>query len=246
MQRLGHGHRILAAHHSPAVLTLVSNTLRREGFDVLSTTESRTLLRLAREVRSALVLLDVAADGLRVCQEIRRFSNVPIIMIIDAGGTQDVILGLKQGADACIMKPFSTSELLARINALLRRSKALTSATVNYLVSDELSIDFNQGVVTVAGKMVSLSPKEYEVLTLLAGDAGRTCTHRDILTHIWGEAYASNGHVLQMTVGRLRKKIRDSAANPKHIVTRSGIGYLFRKPAPAPGRQAGRATPLAR
>lgn len=241
METFGHSRRILAAHNDAALLKLVNRMLRLEGYHVLSTTEGKTAVRLSREVRPALVLLDMAGDGLRICEDIRQFSNVPVIILSNAGETDDIVRSLEHGADAHVIKPFAAAELVSRVNAILRRTEAPGRA-VSHLISDELFIDFNRGLVTLAGEVVDLSPREYEVLSLLAGDAGRTCSHRDILTQVWGESYAGNSHVLQMTVGRLRKKIKDSAANPRHIVTRSGIGYLFRMTRPAPGR----AIPLAR
>jgi len=223
---------ILVVDDDPRLLRLVKRDFALEGYQVITASDGKTALQLAENVHPDLVLLDVMLpdlDGFQVCKRMREFLQSPIMMLTAKGRTEDVVQGLDIGADEYLTKPFSIDELLARVKALLRRTKFPEEMPQPLFASGKLCIDFSQHHVTIEGIEIIITPTEYRILCLLARNAGRILTHDQLLNEIWGEEYRSDSHVLRTTVTRLRKKIRDDPSNPKYIVTRQGVGYMFKK-----------------
>ncbi len=224
---------ILTADDDPQLLRLVARNLQLEGYDVLTASDGKQAIEQIEAHQPDLVLLDVMMpkmDGFSVCQRVREFSTVPIIIVTARGQDQDKIRGLDLGADDYLTKPFSVDELLARVRAVLRRTHytanenaaARTTATFG-----ELSIDFSQHLVTRAGKEVTLTPTEYRIISYLAQNAGRVVTQDLLLEHVWGSEYVGESHMLQVNVNRLRRKLEADPTHPRYILTKVGIGYLL-------------------
>jgi DNA-binding response OmpR family regulator len=224
---------VLTADDDPQLLRLVARNLQLEGYDVLTASDGKQALEQVEAHQPDLVLLDVMMpkmDGFTVCQRVREFSTLPIIIVTARGQDQDKIRGLDLGADDYLTKPFSVDELLARVRAVLRRAhytanenaSARTTATFG-----EVSIDFAQHLVTRAGTEVTLTPTEYRIISYLAQNVGRVVTQDLLLEHVWGSEYVGESHMLQVNVNRLRRKLEADPAHPRYILTKVGIGYLL-------------------
>ena len=224
---------VLVVDDDPGLLKLVRVNLEMEGYSVVTALDGKAALQLINDEEPALILLDImmlGMDGFQVCESVREFSEVPIIMLTARGRPEDIVHGLDIGADDYVIKPFSINELLARVKAVLRRKKFPEEMPQPPFTSGELCIDFSGRQVTVAGKEVVLPPTEYRILCLLARNAGRVITQDHLLTEIWGQEYRGDTHTLQVAIARLRKKIGDDPSNLKYILTRPGIGYTFKQP----------------
>jgi DNA-binding response OmpR family regulator len=224
---------LLVVDDDPTLVKLVSLNLEMDGYQVVTAANGETAIELIQKEQPALVLLDVmmpGMDGFQTCTRVREFSEIPIIMLTAKGGVEDVVHGLDIGADDYVVKPFSITELLARIKAVLQRSKFPQEPAQPPFTSGQLSINFAHHQVTIDDKEVLLPPTEYRILCLLARNAGRVITHDNLLTEVWGKEYRSDTHILQVAVARLRKKLGDDSSNPKYIATRPGIGYTLKKP----------------
>ncbi len=225
---------ILVADDDPQLLRLITRNLQLEGYEVLAASDGQQALEAIEARVPELVLLDVMMprlDGFTVAERVREFSSVPIIIVTARGQDQDKIRGLDAGADDYLTKPFSVDELLARVRAVLRRSR-LTSADSGQtarakMTVGDLSVDFVQHVVTMQGKEVVLTPIEYRLLSYLIQNAGRIVTHDLLLEYVWGTEYAGESHLLQVNMNRLRRKIEPDAAHPRYILTKVGVGYIL-------------------
>ena len=224
---------ILVVDDDPGILKLVTLNLELEGYQVMTAGDGKTALQLIENEQPTLVILDVmmpGLDGFQVCERVRQFSDVSILMLTAKGRSEDVINGLNKGADDYVVKPFSSDELLARVRAILRRARFPEEMPQPPFVSGDLVIDFAQHRVTSGADEVLLTPTEYRILCLLARNAGKAITQDHLLSEVWGQEYCGDTHILQVAVARLRKKIGEDAGSPKYIVTRPGIGYVFKKP----------------
>ena len=181
-----------------------------------------------------LVVLDLrlpGTSGFEVLQHIRELSQVPVIFLTASDREEDAVQALKAGADDYITKPFSPSELLARIEAVLRRrAAALPTETRRSLVLEDLTINFAEREVTLAGEPVSLSATEYKLLYELATHAGRVLTYDQILQRVWGPEYSGETELVRSFVRNLRRKLREDARNPRFILTERQVGYRMPKP----------------
>jgi DNA-binding response OmpR family regulator len=225
---------IVAADDDPQLLRLVTRNLQMDGYEVIAASDGQQALEQIEASLPDLALLDLMMprlDGFTVCQRVREFSNLPIIILTARGADQDKIRGLDLGADDYLTKPFSIEELLARVRAVLRRSQAAhndaghgvqTVATIG-----DLSIDYGQHRVTMSGRDVDLTPVEYRVLAYLAQNAGRVITQDLLLTHVWGDEYEGESHLLQVNVNRLRRKLEPDPTHPRYLLTKTGVGYLL-------------------
>lgn len=225
---------ILTADDDPQLLRLVSRNLQLDGYDVLTAADGQQALELIEARSPDLVLLDVMMpilDGFAVCQRVREFSSVPIIILTARGNDQDKIRGLDLGADDYLTKPFSVDEFLARVRAVLRRAQLSAVDTAQALRSrvtiGELTVDYAQHQVTMSGREVELTPIEYRLLAYLTQNAGRIVTQDLLLEHVWGAEYIGESHLLQVNINRLRRKLEVDAAHPRYIQTKTGIGYLL-------------------
>ena len=224
---------ILTADDDPQLLRLVMRNLQLEGYDVLVASDGKQALEQIETHQPELVLLDVMMpkmDGFTVCQRVREFSSVPIIIVTARGQDQDKIRGLDLGADDYLTKPFSVDELLARVRAVLRRAQFMANdraATMRTTTIGDLTIDFGQHLVSKAGSEVTLTPTEYRIISYLALNAGRVVTQDLLLEHVWGAEYVGESHMLQVNINRLRRKLEADPSHPRYILTKVGIGYLL-------------------
>ncbi len=225
---------IVAADDDPQLLRLVTRNLEFEGYEVLPTSNGQQALEQIEAHGPDLVLLDVMMprmDGFTVCQRVREFSAVPIIIVTARGQDQDKVRGLDLGADDYLTKPFSVDELLARVRAVLRRTQFTANEHAHVLRTTttigHLMVDYGQHLVTMAGQEVALTPIEYRLLAYLALNAGRVVTQDLLLEHVWGTEYLGESHMLQVNINRLRRKIEADPSYPRYILTKVGIGYLL-------------------
>jgi len=229
--------RIVTADDDPQLLRLIARNLEFEDYDVTTASDGIFALEQIERVAPDLVLLDVMMprmDGFTVCQRVREFSAVPIIIITARGQDQDKVKGLDLGADDYLTKPFSVEELLARVRAVLRRTQfrsdeamagRATTATIG-----ALSIDYTQHLVTLNEQEVTLTPTEYRLLAYLAQNVGRVLTQDLLLEHVWGADYVGESHMLQVNINRLRRKLEADPTHPQYLKTKVGIGYLLANP----------------
>ena len=235
---------VVTADDDPQLLRLVARNLQFEDYEVLTASDGQAALALIEAHTPDVVLLDVMMpkmDGFTVCHRVREFSTVPIILITARGQDQDKIRGLDLGADDYLTKPFSVDELLARVRAVLRRSQftaseAASLARAKQTIGD-LSIDYTQHQVLLAGQEIPLTPIEYRLLAYLAQNAGRIVTQELLLSHVWGAEYAGESHMLQVNINRLRHKLEADPTHPRYIRTKVGIGYLLALPSEESGNR---------
>jgi DNA-binding response OmpR family regulator len=228
---------ILAVDDEPRLLKFVAYNLESEGYAVLTATDGQQALDLIKEHKPDLVLLDLMMpemDGFSVCQAIRQFSAIPIIIVTARGQDQDKIRGFDLGADDYLTKPFSVEELIVRIRAVLRRTQVTTNdyayALQTTMTIGPLSIDDARHQVKMADQEIVLSPLEYRLLFYLAQNAGRVMSQEQLLAQVWGEEYAGEGHLLRVNMSRLRSKLEPDPAHPRYLLTKVGIGYMLATP----------------
>lgn len=224
--------RILIVDDEPRYLRLLEANLRTEGYEVATAQDGVQALDVFSAQPIDLVLLDVMMprlDGFGVCQRLREFSNVPIVILTARGEEQDRVRGLDLGADDYLVKPFSATELLARVRAVLRRAHvpAETTGQARFFAHGDLKIDFARAEVWRGEEPVSLSATEYRLLLQFTHNVGKILTSEDLLTSVWGSEYRNDKEILWVSIARLRQKLELDAHAPHHIVTRSGLGYLM-------------------
>jgi two-component system, OmpR family, KDP operon response regulator KdpE len=233
---------IVTADDDPQLLRLVTRNLQLEGYNVIAASDGQQALTEIKENSPDLVLLDVMMpkmDGFTVCNRVREFSTVPIIIVTARGQDQDKVRGLDLGADDYLTKPFSVDELLARVRAVLRRAQFSAKEWANDLQENttigDMTIDFSQHIVTMAGREITLTSTEYSIIAYLAQNAGRVLTQDLLLEHVWGSEYVGESHMLQVNINRLRHKLEVDPAHPHYIHTKVGVGYFL---ADRPGASA--------
>jgi DNA-binding response OmpR family regulator len=226
-------HRILVVDDEPAVTDLLAYNLRKAHYDVLIAVDGREALRLAHAGAPDLIVLDVMLpelDGLDVCREIRRTSQVPIIMLTAHGEEVDRVVGLELGADDYVAKPFSVRELLARIKAVLRRSSSTPGeSTGAALVAGPggLRLDVAQREASVQGARLALSRLEFDLLHTLLSGAGRVYTREQLLEQVWGYDFPGDPRAVDSVVKRLRGKLRELDPQADGIGAVRGVGYKW-------------------
>jgi len=223
--------RILVVDDEPRYVRLMEANLVAEGYQVLKAYDGQTAVEIVADKQPDLVLLDVMMpiiNGFAACERIREFSNVPIIMVTAKGEEQDRVRGLDVGADDYIVKPFSATELLARVRAVLRRAQVSGSTFEQAVFThNNLKIDLARAEVFKDEKMVFLSATEYRLLLQFVHNLGSILTSEDLLVNVWGPEYRDDKEILWVSISRLRQKLEDDPRNPQHIVTRSGLGYTM-------------------
>jgi two-component system, OmpR family, KDP operon response regulator KdpE len=223
--------KILIVDDAQQVRRVLRTALSAEGYTIFEAGTGEEALELFRMTPPDAILLDVnmpGMTGLETCQEIRRHSDVPILMLTVRNAERDKVLALDAGADDYVVKPFGMQELLARLRAALRRRGALAKLT-NF-ESKPLAVDFEARRVTANGKEVHLTPKEFELLKQLIVNAGKPLTHRRLLQTVWGPDYGDEPEYLRVMVNQLRKKIESDPAKPKLVLTEPWVGYRFQPP----------------
>lgn len=224
--------RILIVDDEPRYLRLLEANLRTEGYEVVTAADGAQAVDVFTNQPIDLVLMDVMMpklDGFGATQRIREFSNTPIIILTAKGDEQDRVRGLDLGADDYLVKPFSATELLARVRAVLRRAQPTpeVGGQSRFFTHGSLKIDFARAEIWKGETPVSLSATEYRLLLQFAHHVGKIMTSEDLLTSVWGPEYRTDKEILWVSIARLRQKLEDDSHNPKHIVTRSGLGYLM-------------------
>jgi DNA-binding response OmpR family regulator len=220
---------ILLIDDDTTLLELLSGHLETAGYRPLAASDGSSGLRLAAEARPDLVVLDVMMpdmDGWEVCRRLREKSTIPIIMLTAKGEEIDKLRGFRLGVDDYVTKPFSFAELTARVGAVLARAMP-APATSHSVTSGDLTLDFDQRRVTVAGRAVALTPTEYHLLEILARHANRTVPTETLLTEVWGPEYGGEVEHVKHFIWTLRQKIETDPGDPKHLITERGFGYRF-------------------
>ena len=223
-------HRILVVDDEPSVTDLIAYNLRKSLYDVIIAADGREALRLVREYSPDLILLDLMipeVDGLDVCREIRRSSDVPVIMITARGEEVDRVLGLEIGADDYVTKPFSMRELLARIKAVLRRAQKGDSEDSSSLLQGpgSLLMDVERRTVAVNGTPIELTRLEFDLFHRLLINPGRVLTRERLLEQAWGYEYVGDTRAVDSAVKRLRAKLRAVSDEADCIESVRGLGY---------------------
>jgi len=221
---------VLVADDDPRLRSLLTWTLEMGQYRVVAAADGISALETAREVQPDLYVLDVGMPGLNgveVCRRLREEQVIsPILMLTGFGSEEDKVAGLAAGADDYQTKPFCSRELLARVNALLRRSSVYTRETSpEAFETGDLRVDFDQHLAYKAGKPLDLTPTEYSILALLARTPDEVQQSGTILEKVWGPAYRDEVHLLLVNVARLRRKIEDVASEPKYVLTHQRVGY---------------------
>jgi DNA-binding response OmpR family regulator len=221
--------RILIADDDPAIGQLIQVTLKDPRYELTSVTNGLEALRAFDRQPFDVVILDVMmpyVDGFEACQRIREKSDVPIVILTSRDGTDDIVHGFELGADEYITKPFKTAELIARVEAILRRVEGYKSRRAPPVVRvGPLEIDEPRHRVTVRGSEVNLTPMEFELLYFLAANAGQVFDRETLFREVWGYEYVGETNLVDVCVRRLREKVEEMPSRPRLIVTVRGVGY---------------------
>lgn len=226
---------VLLVDDDPQLVRLVRANLESVKYGVLVAMDAASALDILSRETPDVIILDImlpGADGYELCQRIREFTSTPIIMLTAKVEDTDKVRGLKLGADDYLTKPFNVQELLARIEAVLRRTGLSEEASTPPAVTcGDICVDFVQRRVTVHGNEVALTLTEYKLLSQLVSNAGRVMLHRELLTRVWGPEYQDELDYLRAYIRHLRQKLEEDSHKPKYILSRPGIGYVFMPPA---------------
>ncbi len=226
-------YRILVVDDEKLIVKGIKFSLEQDGMEVTAAYDGEEALQHVKEGNFDLVVLDVMLpkmDGLEVCQQVREFSQIPIIMVTAKGEDMDKIMGLEYGADDYITKPFNILELKARIKAILRRSvkKVATDAQPkNILKARDLELSYDSRRVFIGDREVNLTAKEFDLLELLMENPGKVYSREKLLDTVWGYDYPGDVRTVDVHVRRLREKIETNPSEPKYIFTKWGVGYYF-------------------
>lgn len=230
MERTFSKRPILIAEDDKRTTALLSTYLEREGFSTITAGDGRRALELARRHDPVFVILDLMlphVDGWEVCREVRRSSDVPILILSARGEAHERILGFSLGADDYVVKPFSPGEVVARVKTILRRMERGQLREKGRLSFRELVLDMEKRKVTLRGQAVSLTPSEYKLLNVLMGAPGRIFLREELLTHLYPDGEAVTDRVVDVHIGNLRQKIEDNLSKPRYVLTARGVGYQF-------------------
>jgi len=226
---------VLVVEDEAKIRELLRSYLERDGYDVLTTESGAEAITMARRAQPDLVVLDLRlpdVPGEEVAREVRRFSEVPILMLTAKSAEDDRIRGLELGADDYVTKPFNHLELMARVKAVLRRLEmpAPTSRAPSFQ-SGDLEVDFAKQEARLRGERLDLTPTEYKLLYHLVRNAGHVLEHGTLLAKVWGREYVDEVDYIRVYIRRLRDKLGDASDSPRYIQTERGLGYRFISPA---------------
>ena len=229
---------VLVVEDEPSFVEALTVGLRREGFDVVIAVDGAEALQIFDEAKPDLVLLDVMLpkiSGIDVCRQLRKKTQIPIIMVTAKGAEIDTVVGLEVGADDYVTKPYRLRELVARMRAVLRRAElgssdaGAESLAPGVVQVGDVSLDPDEHRVSVGGQAVTLPLKEFELLHLLLANAGRVLPRDTLIDRVWGNDYVGDTKTLDVHVKRLRSKIEPDPAAPTRIVTIRGLGYKYER-----------------
>ncbi len=221
---------ILVVDDEPQITRVLRTTLNAQGYEIRVANDGETALEIAKDFTPDLVITDLMMpnmNGIELCRQLRKSSQVPILVLSVRGEERNKIEALDSGADDYITKPFSTGELLARVRAALRRAPASAPERQTKIEAGDFRIDVDAHSVRVAEREVRLTPKEFDVLLYMAQHPHKVLTHRAILNAVWGSNSMEQNEYLRVFVGQLRKKLEPNASSPKYILTEPWVGYRF-------------------
>ena len=228
--------KVLVVDDEKMIVKGIRFSLLQDGYEVDTAYDGAEALQKASENQYDIILLDVMLpkhSGLEVLQQIREFSSVPVIMLTAKGEDMDKILGLDYGADDYITKPFNILEVKARIKAIIRRvagsRRDREEDEERILENGDLRMDFDNRRVSVAGKEINLTSKEFELLELLATHPGKVYSRSALLQTVWGKDYPGDVRTVDVHIRRLREKVEPNASEPVYVQTKWGVGYYFRQ-----------------
>ncbi|MFC7962957.1 MULTISPECIES: winged helix-turn-helix domain-containing protein [Mycobacteriales] len=230
------GLRAMVVEDEAPLANLIGSYLERDGFETALTGDGTDAVALARQVDPDVVVLDLGLpglDGVEVCRQLRTFSDAYVVMLTARTEEIDTLIGLSVGADDYMSKPFSPRELMARIQAMLRRPRASTAtpgpaetATTDLIRrAGDLALDVDGRDVTVAGRPVALTRTEFDVLAALARDPGTVLTRAQLIEAVWGPSWTGDEHLVDVHIGHLRRKLGDDATRGRYVRTVRGVGY---------------------
>ena len=223
------GNKVLIADDDSHIVELIKLYLEKDGFATVSASNGADALVKFKEEAPSIVILDIMMpemDGWQVCREIRRISNIPIIMLSAKGETFDKVLGLELGADDYMVKPFEPKELIARVKAVMRRFETKDANTVQEIVFPNLVINLSNYELKVSGNIIEIPPKELELLYFLASNPNRVFTREQLLEEVWGFDYFGDSRTVDVHIKRLREKLEGVEGNWQ-LKTVWGVGYKF-------------------
>lgn len=226
--------KVLVVDDEKLIVKGIRFSLEQDGMEVTCAYDGEEALRLAQENKFDMILLDIMLpkmDGFEVCQAIREFSNMPIVMLTAKGDDMDKILGLEYGADDYITKPFNILEVKARIKAIMRRTAASEPKEENSKVieSGDLKLDCESRRLFVQGREINLTAKEFDLLELLVMNPNKVYSRENLLNLVWGYEYPGDVRTVDVHVRRLREKIEPNPSEPKYVHTKWGVGYYYQK-----------------
>ena len=224
--------KILIVDDEKLLVKGIKFNLEQDGYETETAYDGEEALKLARDKSISLIILDLmlpSIDGLTVCQKIREFSTVPIIMLTAKTEDMDKILGLEYGADDYLTKPFNILELKARIKAILRRSASSITNVKNTVSTGGIELDYNLRRVKTGDKVIELTAKEFDLCDLFISNPGKVYSRENLLDIVWGYDYPGDIRTVDVHVRRLREKIEPDAAVPTYILTKWGVGYYFKE-----------------
>ena len=224
------GLRVLVVDDEPQIRRFLRVSLGAQGYTVLEASAGQEAVLKAADERPDLIILDLGLpdiDGMEVLRQVRAWSKVPVVILSVRGRETDKVAALDAGADDYLTKPFGVAELTARIRAAMRH-QLQAAAPEPVFESGGLKVDMARRIVTVDGREVKLTPTEYELLRVLAVNAGKVLTHQQLLREVWGPASADQTHYLRVYVGQLRQKIEPDSTQPQYLITEPGVGYRLR------------------
>ena len=224
--------KVLVVDDEKLIVKGIRFSLEQDGMEVECAYDGEEALKLATENQYDMILLDIMLpkmDGFEVCQQIRGFSDVPIVMLTAKGDDMDKILGLDYGADDYITKPFNIIEVKARIKAIMRRTsgKREKEEAVKVIESGDLKLDGESRRLFILGKEINLTAKEFDLLELLVMNPGKVYSRENLLNIVWGYEYPGDVRTVDVHVRRLREKIEKNPSEPKYVHTKWGVGYYY-------------------
>ena len=225
--------KVLVVDDEKLIVKGLKFSLEQDGMEVDVAYDGGEALEKIKNNTYDMVLLDImlpVMDGMQVCQQVREFSNVPIIMLTAKGDDMDKILGLEYGADDYITKPFNILEVKARIKAIMRRTSKRDKGQSNdkVIIKGEMKIDCESRRVMIGDKEINLTAKEFDLLELLAMNPNKVYSRENLLNIVWGYEYPGDARTVDVHIRRLREKIETNPSDPKYVYTKWGVGYYFR------------------